>query len=154
VGVFIGIDPGKKGGWAVLGLDGSLLRFEPMPESPDLVMVFDAYKKSVIRVWIEKAQAMPGQGVTAMFNYGTGFGKILGQLEALRIPHQLVTPQKWQKNVISGTRTKDTKKDAYLEARRLWPEGAFVMPRCRKPHDGVVDAALIAEYGRRQHVGG
>lgn len=102
-------------------------------------------------VLIEKAQAMPGQGVTSMFNYGKGFGLILGVCEALGIPYRLITPQAWKKLVLAGT-AKD--KDAAINfVRRAYPGVDLTPGRKVKPHDGMADAVCIAEYGLRLEQG-
>lgn len=60
-----------------------------------------------------------------------------------------VTPQQWQKAML-GTTKGDSKKVALTLARQLWPEEKWLATeRCTTPHDGGVDAALIAEYARR-----
>jgi hypothetical protein len=55
----------------------------------------------------------------------------------------------WQKVMLEGVLGDDTKDRALVAARNLWPDANFTMERARKPHDGVVDALLLAEYGRR-----
>lgn len=60
-----------------------------------------------------------------------------------------ITPQSWQKVMLPGCKAADTKPRALAKARQLWPTETWLeSPRCRVPHDGWVDAALIAEYGR------
>jgi crossover junction endodeoxyribonuclease RuvC len=98
------------------------------------------------RVYVEKVHAMPKQGVCSMFTFGTGWGIIRGILAGRRIPYILVTPQQWQKVVLAG----QTRGSEYLVASRLWPTHDFrASPRCKVAHSGMVDAALLAEYGRR-----
>jgi hypothetical protein len=97
---------------------------------------------------------MPSQGVKSMFTYGVGYGKILSVLEVLNggISFDTVPPQTWQKKVIPGTKKGETKKAALVKARQLFPQEQFVLEGCRTAHDGIVDAVLIAEYGRGLHV--
>lgn len=95
---------------------------------------------------IEQAQAMPKQGVTSMFNYGRGYGKLLGVLEALGVPHETVRPTAWKKVVLAGTK-KD--KDAAIEhVMRAYPGIPLVWGRRKVPHDGIADAACLAEYAK------
>jgi hypothetical protein len=55
--------------------------------------------------------------------------------------------------MIPGCEKGETKRAASELARRLWPdESFFATERCKTPHDGLVDAALIAEYARRKNV--
>lgn len=97
---------------------------------------------------VEHVNAMPGQGVTSCFSFGQNFGFILGLLTAFRIPYELVRPQKWKKE-FSCTSDKNTSIEV---AQRLFP-GADLRrtQQCRKPHDGIAEALLMAEYARRIH---
>ena len=61
-----------------------------------------------------------------------------------------VTPREWQKIMLPGCKAGDTKGAALTVAKRIWPDESWLASdRCKAPHDGAVDAALIAEYGRR-----
>jgi crossover junction endodeoxyribonuclease RuvC len=101
-------------------------------------------------VFLERAQAMPGQGVSSMFSIGYGFGIWQGLLTAMRLPFQIVSPQKWQREMFIGINRGDTKTASALVAQRLRPGTDWrANARCRKPHDGLTDAFCIAEYGRR-----
>lgn len=100
-------------------------------------------------VVVEHVNAMPGQGVTSCFSFGQNFGFILGLLTAFRIPYELVRPLKWKKE-FSCTSDKNT---SITVAQRLFPDVDLRRtPQCRKPHDGICEALLMAEYARRQHV--
>ncbi len=152
--MIVGIDPGKSGGVAsisrevatafpmpILGkeIDGAALGYWLRCVSPETVI-------------IEKSQAMPGQGVTSMFNYGAGFGRLLGICEALGLPYRLVTPQRWKGVVLAGT-AKD--KDAAISfVRRAYPSINLTPGRKRKAHDGIADAVCLAEYGRQLMIPG
>jgi crossover junction endodeoxyribonuclease RuvC len=96
---------------------------------------------------LEKVGAMPGQGVTSMFNFGVSYGYIKGVLEANRIPYQEIPPQRWKKEF--GL---NSDKAASVEVcRKLFPDvNLLATPRCRKPHDGMAEALLLAEYARRK----
>lgn len=89
---------------------------------------------------------MPGQGVTSMFHFGKSAGYIEGVLCALRIPFTLVTPQKWKKEF----ELHSDKTESIKVCQKLF-EGVNLLPtpRCKKPSDGMAEALLIAEYGRR-----
>ncbi len=105
-----------------------------------------------VHVFLERAQAMPGQGVSSMFTTGKGFGINLGMLAALQIPYTIVSPQVWQREMFKGL-PKDGKQTARIVCQQLWPKVDWrASARCRVAHDGLCDAALIAEYGRRQLV--
>ena len=147
--MIVGIDPGKAGGIAAIDHDAA--HAIPMPvigkeiDGHELAAVLRNLSPDT--VIIEKSQAMPGQGVTSMFNYGAGFGRLLGVCEALGIPYRLVTPQAWKKTVLAGT-AKD--KDAAVAfVRRAYPSIDLTPGRKRVPHDGMADAVCLAEYGRQ-----
>lgn len=163
--IIVGIDPGLDGGIAVMGkIDVPtdwLVWWErkrnilvPMPTVKDgKKRVIDEGEVANLVGWgagtlvvIEKVHAMPKQGVTSMFNFGLGYGLIRGICSGLGLRYQLVTPQAWQKVMLKG-RGRDAK---YEVAHELWPDVDFrATERCRKPHTGMVDAALICEWGRR-----
>jgi crossover junction endodeoxyribonuclease RuvC len=150
VGVFIGIDPGKKGAVAVIGkMTGSVECLAMPPDGHTLAEFLTQAAANM--AFVEKAQAMPKQGVSSMFNYGTGYGRILGILETLKVPYHLVTPRTWQKKVIPGAKKGKAKEAALIRARQLFPDRTFIPKGCRKPHDGMIDAALIAWYGWSEH---
>lgn len=96
---------------------------------------------------VEHVSAMPGQGVTSMFNFGQNFGFIQGVLSALGIPYELVRPAKWKKE-FSITRDKNTSIEV---CKRLFP-GVNLLPteRSRKEDDNMAEAILLAEYARRK----
>jgi crossover junction endodeoxyribonuclease RuvC len=146
----VGIDPGKKGGIAAIRADGTLIDYVPMGEAYELAEYLQG--KDIVRCYVERCQPMPSQGVKSMFTYGMGYGKILGVLETLKISHDTVQPQKWQRKMIPGCKKGETKKAALAKARQLFPREQFILDGCRTAHDGVVDAVLIAEYGRGLHV--
>lgn len=156
----IGIDPGLSGGIACIDKNGTIDLFV-MPT----IQVSGKKKKREIwcqnvaeiltgipepkRVYMEKVSAMPGQGVTGMFNFGMGYGMLRGIIATLQIPYELVRPQEWQKVVLKGF----AKGSEILVATQLYPRGEFIPPRCRVHHSGLIDAALIATYGQRVYQG-
>ena len=152
----IGVDPGRDGAMAVIGL-----------ESVPLVVPFDEeqYQSLLLRVTlatrngmdgkvlcaVEHVNAMPGQGVTSCFSFGQNFGFILGMLTAFRIPYELVRPQKWKKE-FSCTSDKNTSIEV---AKRLFPGVSLKRTeRCTKDHDGLAEALLLATYAFRRLGGG
>lgn len=143
--IHIGIDPGKSGGIAVINDDAERTA-ETFPYSDEqLIEVCTAHRGETV-AFVEKVGAMPGQGVTSMFNFGKSFGYILGVLEATETPYQLVSPQKW-KNAYGLNSDKGRSCEV---CRRLFPKVNLLRTaKCRKEHDGMAEALLIAEYGRR-----
>lgn len=142
---YIGIDPGKKGGIAVIDECGAVIAY---PYSEEILIdVIKAVLCSTYKITaaVEKVGAMPGQGVTSMFTFGTGYGYIQGVLSALSIPYQLIPPKKWKSEYSLGS----DKKQSIKTCRRLFPDLDLVPNGCRKENDGMAEATLIAEYARR-----
>jgi crossover junction endodeoxyribonuclease RuvC len=144
----IAIDPGLSGAIAILNGE---LSAQPLPiagKELDLGelarLIQNAYPVLAV---VEKVHSMPGQGVSSTFKFGTGFGSILGILAALGIRTELIPPQTWKRVILQGT---DKSKDAAIAyCRRAFPDVPLVLPRCRKPHDGIADALCLLEYGRQ-----
>lgn len=145
---FIGIDPGKSGGIAYIDTTNNISATEPYSDKAliDLCGYASRYNLEVM-CCLEKVGARPGQGVVSMFNFGQSVGYIKGVLEAFKIPYQEITPQKWKKEF--GL---NSEKEASVEVcRKLFPEVSLLAtPRCKKPHDGMSEALLMAEYARRK----
>ncbi len=165
--VFCGVDPGKDGALVVLEYHAHSVvpTFIPFDEtayadklsqlSPAGRSVADRELDELMHVEapepfcvVEHVNAMPGQGVTSCFSFGQNFGFILGLLTAFRIPYELVRPQRWKKE-FGCTSDKNT---SIAVAQRLFP-GVDLRrtPKCTKPHDGISEALLLAEWGRRHH---
>lgn len=143
--IFIGIDPGKNGGIAFVYYNKCLAYAFPYSAPALLGCLRDVNNTDKYIAYVELVHAMPGQGVTSMFNFGKNYGYILGVLEAYRVPIVHVTPQKWKK-YMGVTADKNTSIDL---CQRLFPDiNLFATARSRKPHDGMAEALLIAEYGR------
>ena len=94
-----------------------------------------------IRVVIEKVSAMPGQGVTSMFNFGQSFGILKGICSAMQIPMYFVRPAKWKKyyNLINS------EKDA-SRARAIEIFPYFSSQLSKKKDSNKADAILIASF--------
>ena len=124
-----------------------------MPDNAvELADLFRLYNEQStdLHVFVEKAQAMPKNGATGMFNYGTGYGTILGIIAALRLSHTLVHPTTWCKEMHRGTKSRVPKKRSLEAAQRLYPHVSLMRTvRCKAPDEGFVDAMLIAGYGKR-----
>lgn len=150
--IYIGIDPGKNGGIAKINTDTGFVKTVTFSEE-SLISELEGYfmfDKSPLRCVLEKVNAMPGQGVVSMFNFGQNYGFIQGVLKAYRIPYELVTPQKWKKE-FSCTSDKNTSIEV---CKRLFPGvNLKATERCKKDHDGMAEALLLAEYGRRHYNG-
>lgn len=145
--IYIGIDPGKSGALAYITEQG-MANAIPYDQEQYLFVLRNLAKGDARCVCcLEHVNAMPGQGVTSMFNFGLNFGWIQGVLTALNIPFELVRPQKWKKEFsITGD-----KNDSIAVCKRLFP-GVSLYPtsRCRKENDGMAEAMLMAEFARRR----
>lgn len=150
---FIGIDPGKNGAIAIIWTDeyNSIEKIElysPFDEKEYIKLLSDLMNgENTAICCLEKVNAMPKQGVVSMFNFGVNFGWIQGVLQAKGIPYELVSPQKWKKE-FSVTSDKNTSIEV---AKRLFPTVSLKQTdRCKKDHDGMAEALLMAEYARRK----
>ena len=146
--IYIGVDPGKNGGIAIIDSDG-VIAF-PFSEERLLIELDGIAQEYECICYLEHVHAMPKQGVSSTFNFGMNFGFIQGVLKAYEIPYELVTPQKWKKE-FSCTSDKNTSIEV---CKRLFPNvNLKATERCKKDHDGIAEALLIAEYGRRHYNG-
>lgn len=147
--VFIGIDPGKNGGIAAICIEDNFIYTKPYSDELLRKMSGALYFSTSHRAicCLEKVGAMPGQGVVSMFNFGQSVGYIKGVLESFLIPYQEITPQKWKREFGLSS-----DKAASAEVcRKLFPEVELLAtPRSKKPHDGMAEALLMAEYARRK----
>jgi len=101
-----------------------------------------------IKAILEKVSSMPGQGVSSSFKFGCNFGQWIGRLEALDIPFDFVTPQKWKKAMFDSMPKDNPKEMARNRAIRLLPEMADRLKR--KIDHGRAEALLMALYAMRQ----
>ena len=150
----IGIDPGLSGGIAVLENKRVLSIFD-MPvmsegkknkrqlNSAQLVTIIKENIQSndeVVGV-VEQVNAMPGQGVTSMFNFGQTFGAIKGVCAALGLPIFFVRPSKWKKHFELINSSKDSSRTKAIE---MYP--AFSNQLAKKKDVNKSDAILIARF--------
>jgi hypothetical protein len=156
----IGIDPGLKGAFAVLETaTGHLLDKMPMPDSvQDLHKFLTSIKSAFPTVFIacEKAQTVPKlQSLKSAHTSGRNFGKLEAVIQLLYIPTQYFPPVTWQAELHKGADGPGPKDKSLSVAKNLWPCESFTF-ECEtkrkplKPHDGLVDAMLIAEFLRRR----
>jgi crossover junction endodeoxyribonuclease RuvC len=149
--VYIGIDPGKSGALAYIEVNDAQITGKVMPFSEAgyrfiIRYLAEEYAGNIVCA-VEQVSAMPGQGVTSMFNFGKGFGWILGTLEAYSVPYELIRPQKWKKE-FSVTSDKNTSIEV---CKRLFPHVSLLpTERCKKDNDGMAEALLLAEYATRK----
>ena len=150
----VGIDPGLSGGIAILENNKVLSLFD-MPvmaegkknkrqlNSAQLVSII---KKNIesneeVAVVVEQVNAMPGQGVTSMFNFGQTFGAIKGVCAALELPIFFVRPSKWKKYFELINASKDSSRTKVIE---MYPSLSNHL--AKKKDVNKSDAILIARY--------
>lgn len=142
---YVGVDPGKSG--AIVVVDHNLVIVDEF-KMPDhlwqLVEIATGYRESY---WmIEKVGPFFGASAKSSFTFGYGAGQLEGVLSALQIKFAMVPPRNWQKAMLEGVAGSIPPKErAYRAACRLFPGHSWPMVG-KKPHDGIVDAALIAAY--------
>jgi crossover junction endodeoxyribonuclease RuvC len=143
--LWVGIDPGYSGGIAAFGgIAGEGGLAYKMPEMPtDLAAILKGLlgdmEPSQVCLVLERVGAMPGQGVSSMFKFGTQYGLCQGVVAALGLPCVLITPNQWQTAL--GCRTGGDKTVTLNAAKRQWP--------WLKPIHATADAILIAHYARK-----
>ena len=147
---FLGIDPGKNGGVAYIDTKDGVIGTEAYDVKKLVDLCREIYHGNDARrtvCCLEKVGARPGQGVVSMFNFGQSVGYIKGVLESFGIPYQEITPQKWKKEFGLAS----DKALSVEVCRKLFPDiGLLATPKCKKPHDGMAEALLMAEYARRK----
>ncbi len=179
INIYLGIDPGNKGAFALVNSRGEFLKAWPMPT---LATKFDengiAELFHNIHRWateqgahlvatLEKSFAYSEDyrsgdpikkidGIVSMHNYGIGCGVIRGCLAMLGVRRYIVSPKTWQKEMWLGVDMTLPAKAKSLQAfRRIFPGAEDIQKtitegsRTKRPHDGIIDAVLMAEYGRR-----
>ncbi len=150
----IGIDPGLSGAIAILEENKVLSLFD-MPvmaegkknkrqlNSAQLVNIIqdNTNEEDEIAVVVEQVNAMPGQGVTSMFNFGQTFGAIKGVCAALKLPIFFVRPSKWKKHFELINSSKDSSRTKTIE---MYPSLSNQL--AKKKDVNKADAILIARY--------
>lgn len=145
--MIVGIDPGISGAVAWVSDEGFLLSAMDMPTlevngkakvNPHILASDLSFRKPKIVV-IEDVGAMPGQGVTSMFNFGYSAGILAGVCAGLGIPTVFYRPAVWKRQ--AGVPA--DKGACRQQAQRLWP-GCRAFDRV-KDH-GRAEAALLARW--------
>ena len=154
--LIIGIDPGISGSICFFE-DGKILDVIEMPTMTDgkknkrqvngsqiyneILKKTVGFKKENIRVVIEQVSAMPGQGVTSMFNFGQSFGMLKGICSAMQLPMYFVRPAKWKKHYNLINSQKDASRTRAIE---IFPY--FSSQLSKKKDSNKADAILIASF--------
>lgn len=174
--ISIGIDVGKNGAITFINKDKTLKGFHTIPlvkTEIDVNALADILKKlndnhSIGVVGVEDVHSIFGVSSKANFQFGRCLGLIEGVISSLNVSCVKVSPKNWQKDmwegippikINTGKKTKtgevkykiNTKATSLLAAKKLFPNEDFLATsRSKVPHNGIVDALLIAEYCRRK----
>ncbi len=152
--IIIGIDPGVSGAISVLE-NKKVIEIYDMPtmiagkknkRQVNGSQVTTIIKERInnereIAVVVEHVNAMPGQGVTSMFNFGQSFGVIKGICSALNLPIYFVRPTKWKKHFNLIRTNKEASRTKVIE---VYPEISSKLSK--KKDSNKADAILIARY--------
>jgi len=154
--LIIGIDPGISGSICFFE-DGKIIDVVVMPTMTDgkknkrqvngsqiyneILKRIIKIEKQNVRVIIEQVSAMPGQGVTSMFNFGQSFGILKGICSAMQLPMYFVRPAKWKKYFGLINSEKDASRTRAIE---MFPY--FSSQLSKKKDSNKADAILIASF--------
>ena len=154
--LIIGIDPGISGSICFFE-DGKIIDVVVMPTMTDgkknkrqvngsqiyneILKRIIKIEKQNVRVIIEQVSAMPGQGVTSMFNFGQSFGILKGICSAMQLPMYFVRPAKWKKYFGLINSEKDASRTKAIE---MFP--FFSSQLSKKKDSNKADAILIASF--------
>ena len=142
---YMGIDPGKSGGWAVLRADGSAWG---VGKNLDVDGLRSALNWDDLKIMLEKVWSSPQMGVVGAFSFGESFGFLQGLLFGMIYEPHIVTPQYWQREMglIQKGRKQGEGDAAKKNANKAAAQKLF--PGQKITH-AWADALLIAEYCRR-----
>ena len=154
--LIIGIDPGISGSICFFE-EGKIIDVIDMPTMAEgkknkrqvngaqiyneICKRININSKQNIRVVIEQVSAMPGQGVTSMFNFGQSFGILKGICSAMQLPVFFVRPAKWKKYFSLINSEKDASRTRAIE---MFPY--FSSQLSKKKDSNKADAILIASF--------
>ena len=154
--LIIGIDPGISGSICFFE-DGKIVDVVIMPTMiegkknkrqvngsqiyNEILKRIIKIEKQNVRVIIEQVSAMPGQGVTSMFNFGQSFGILKGICSAMQLPMYFVRPAKWKKYFGLINSEKDASRTRAIE---MFPY--FSSQLSKKKDSNKADAILIASF--------
>ena len=151
---YLGIDPGKMGGAAVITLKSrsdskaivsAAFKFKDKTDheiAEFFSEVNDQY--NIQKCYMEKVASSPQMGVVSAFTFGDGNGFLRGQITAYKIPHEFITPATWQREL--KCLTKGKKSVSRAKAQQLFADQLKIT-------DGNADAILIAYFCSRKERG-
>lgn len=145
---FLGADPGKGGGLAMLCWDGSRIATATAWATPqsdrDLVTLIQEQATGTVLAALERVHSSPQMGVRSAFTFGEQFGRLRMALVSAGIPLDMVEPKRWQTEL--GCMSKGDKNVTKARAAELFP--------WLKVTHKTADALLLAEFARRRYLKG
>lgn len=158
----IGIDNGLDGGLVTLDHRGGVFDYIVMPTITmskrmiDVQRVVDyvnSRKEKLGQVFVALEEPLHAAGSSqSLRSMSISFGQIYGALSVLGFYVKPIEVGAWQNRMLPRGPKGTTKVRALKRASEEWPEENWIPVRCRTPHDGVVDAALIAKYYQINHL--
>lgn len=162
--IYIGNDNGVSGGAVAMSQEGKIISSIVMP-----IQKSRRRNEVDVRAWVNWVDGLltwssntfvfileePGgsKSSKAAVSMEGSFQVLRGAIEVKGWKWERITPKSWQKVMLPGCKTGETKPRALECAKRLWPSYDWrATPRCKVAHTGLVDAALIAEYARRTRI--
>lgn len=167
--LILGIDPGLDGGLVTLSQNRVIHHRFVMPviettkrvsgkdktnrlidlESLDKIM--SKIDKITTHAFLEQVGARPDQSAQSVFKFGRVYGILESMLVCHKIPYSYVSPQKWTKEMHDGIEPMEPKDRSKIVVAKLYPHDKLLATRRSSViHSGLMDALLIAEWGRRQ----
>lgn len=155
--IICGIDIGLEG---ALCIRSGTIDYYPMPvigNQVDYQTLMNLLPRENVHIVFEDLRSLYAVSTASTWSLASQSGAIEGICTALKLPFTKVAPKQWQQELFQGippirktTGRSDTKKMALIAAKRLFPTFTFLATeRSRVPHDGIVDAVLLAEWGYR-----
>ena len=154
--IIVGIDPGIAGAICFFS-SGNVIDVIDMPTMAEgkknkkqvngrqiyneIMLIKNKFMNEKMSVIVEQVSAMPGQGVTSMFNFGQSFGVLKGIFSAMQIPMDFVSPVKWKRHYNLINTQKDSSRTKAIE---FFPYISSKLSR--KKDANKADAILIASF--------
>jgi len=160
--IYMGIDIGLSGAIAIIEdgeITGSKMPVLGKGIDPQTIIAAMQHEKPD-HVIFEKLGVIFGTSKATAFSMGYQSGVIEAACISLKIPYTIVPAKQWQKDMYVGVQEakksngkRDTKAMALIACKRIFPDIDLTLTsRANKPHDGYIDAILMAEWGKRNNL--
>jgi hypothetical protein len=162
---YLGIDPGKQGAFTILDENSTVIETIGTPligkEYDRQAIIEILTSRAFHKIGLENPNVILGASKSSSASLANCVGLIEGMMLGLGTPFIMIQPKEWQKECWKhvkiqkkgGGKETDTKATSIIAAVNLWPKENFKVTNAGNPsknhNDGMVDAALIAEYVRR-----